>query len=235
MNASKWALLRKLGRVKLALMKGKDASGSGWRADITPKLDDIQVWIITCYLLRTEMKRKFIAVIVFTCMLLVAVAAICLSHKRSLSQRVDCLSCLRSTGWALGMYCSDHEGHLPRDFSLMRDGNYLTRADLYVCPWRSKQAGSWTNITVWMDYFYIPWPSITGAYTKYPLMYDRRLANHGGKGINILLAEQAVHPASPPNPETFHGQFFWDEDAKWLRKFAREHPDLKIPMPEDIK
>jgi hypothetical protein len=35
------------------------------------------------------MKRKFIAVIVFTCMLFVAAAAIWLSHKRELSRRVD--------------------------------------------------------------------------------------------------------------------------------------------------
>jgi hypothetical protein len=105
----------------------------------------------------------------------------------------------------------------------------------FVCPWHSKPCGSWTNVTEWMDYFYIPWPSVTGAYTNYPLMYDRRLANHGGKGINILLVEQAAHPAYPTSLESFHGQFFWDEDAKWLRKFAREHPDLKIPMPEGIK
>ncbi|MGD0207040.1 MAG: hypothetical protein ABSC89_05480 [Verrucomicrobiota bacterium] len=184
------------------------------------------------------MKRKFIAVIVFACMLFVAAAAIWLSHERELSRRVNCLSCLRSTGWALGMYCQEYNGRLPENFSLM--SNVMSTPFFYVCPWNSKTAHSktresWTNVTEWMDYFYVPWPSVTGVYTNYPLMYDRRLANHGGKGINILLVEQAVHPAVPHKPETFHGQFFWDEDARWLQKFAKEHPDLKVPLPEDLK
>ena len=184
------------------------------------------------------MKRKFIAVIVFACMLFVAAAAIWLSHERELSRRVNCLSCLRSTGWALGMYCQEYNGRLPENFSLM--SNVMSTPFFYVCPWNSKTAHSktresWTNVTEWMDYFYVPWPSVTGVYTNYPLMYDRRLANHGGKGINILLVEQAVHPAVPHKPETFHGQFFGDEGAKWLQKFAKEHPDLKVPLPEDLK
>jgi hypothetical protein len=184
------------------------------------------------------MKRKFIAVIVFACLLLVAAGAVWLPHQRGRSRREQCLSVLRSTGWALGMYCQEYNGRLPENFCLM--SNVMSTPFLYVCPSDSKPAHSktresWTNVTEWMDYYYVAWPNITGVYTNYPLMYDRRLANHGKKGINVLLVEQAVHPASPSKPETFHGQFFWDEDAKWLRKFAREHPDLKIPMPEDIK
>jgi hypothetical protein len=179
------------------------------------------------------MKRKFIAVILFICLLLVAAGVVWLSHGRDRARRIQCLSALRSIGSTVGMYCADHEGHLPTDLSLLTSGSYLGSEKLFVCPWRSRQAGSWTNVTEWMDYFYIPWPSVTGACTNYPLMYDRRLANHAGKGINILLVEQAVHPAVPPEPATFHGQFFWDENARWLRKFVREHPDLKIPLPED--
>ena len=87
----------------------------------------------------------------------------------------------------------------------------------------------------WMDYFYLHWPSVSGVYTNYPLMYDRRLSNHSGRGINILLVEQTVNPASPPSPESYHGQFFGDEGAKWLQAFAKEHPELDIPMPEGLK
>jgi hypothetical protein len=179
------------------------------------------------------MRRKLIAAIVFACLILVVAGAIWLQHERERARRIDCLSTLRSTGWALGLYCEDHNGTLPKNFSLM--SNLVTTTRLYVCPWDSKTPGSWTNITDWMDYLYVPWPSVTGVYTNYPLMYDRRLSNHGGKGINILLVEGAVHPSSPRYPETFHGQFFWDEGAKWLQKFAKEHPDLTVPLPEDLK
>jgi hypothetical protein len=179
------------------------------------------------------MKRKFIAVIVFACLLLVAFGAIWLRHERELVHRYDCLSTLRSTGWALGQFCRDHSGKLPENFCLI--SNDISNPRLFVCPWDGKRPGSWTNITEWMDYFYVYWPGVEGVYSNYPLMYDRRLANHGGKGINILLVEQAAHPAVPHEPETFHGQSFWDEDAKWLRQFAKEHPDLRIPMPEDLK
>ena len=62
-------------------------------------------------------------------------------------------------------------------------------------------------------------------------MYDRRLSNHGGKGINVLLVD-VVNAYEGIRGPTF---WFWDEDAKWLREFARGHPDVKIPLPEDLK
>ena len=127
------------------------------------------------------------------------------------------------------MYRQDHNGQLPENFSLM--SNVVSDCRLYVCPWGSKKPGSWTNITEWMDYFYVYWPSVTGVYTNYPLMYDRRLSNHGGKGINVLLVDVVNRYEGIRGP-TF---WFWDEDAKWLRKFAREHPNVKIPLPEDVK
>ncbi len=179
------------------------------------------------------MRLRFIVAIVFACLFLLMVVCDWLAHQRESAHRKDCLSTLRSTGSALGVYCQEHNGKLPENFSLL--SNFVGTPSLYVCPWNSKPCGSWTNIGEWMDYFYVPWPKVTGAYSNHPLMYDRRLANHGGKGINVLLVEQVVHSAVPADPQTFHGQFFWDEDAKWLRKFATDHPDRKIPMPVDMK
>jgi hypothetical protein len=82
---------------------------------------------------------------------------------------------------------------------------------------------------------YMPWASGRAVPGDYPLMYDRRLANHGGKGINVLLVEQTVSAASPGSPGSFRGQFFWDEGARWLQQFVREHPDFPIPVPEDLQ
>src|SRR5436853_7200787 len=115
------------------------------------------------------MKRKFTVVVVFACMLLVAAGAIWLSHERELARRAQFLSNLRSTGVALVQYRQDNEGRLPEKLSFM--SNYVGSLHLWTCPWNLKRPVSWTNVTECIGYFYIPWPSVTGAYTNYPLMY----------------------------------------------------------------
>ena len=146
--------------------------------------------------------------------------------------RIDqCLSTLRSTGCTIKMYRNDYNGELPPNLSLMKD---LISDKAFICPWDHKTPEEWSNITEWMDYVYLPWPSVKGKYANYPLMYDRHMANHNGKGICILLVDGAVRPTAPPHPKTYHGQFFWDEDAQWLQKFAREHPECNIPLPKNL-
>ncbi len=181
------------------------------------------------------MRRKRIFSFAVVVLLLLGVGITWIRRERELLIRAICVSVLRSTGSVLGMYCEDYNGNLPGDFSLMGTHNYLSNASLYIWPRDSRKTGDWKNIKEWMDYIYIPWPSTTEAYAKYPLMYDRCLSNHGGKGVNVLLVEQVVHPAVPPSPESFHGQFFWDEGAQWLQKFAEEHPEYNIPLPEDLR
>lgn len=179
------------------------------------------------------MKRHYIAVLIFASILALGVGTAWIRQKRAASRRILCLSILRSTGAAIAMYRLDNNGELPTTFSAM--SNHLHNASWYICPKGNRPPGAWSNIDEWMDYFYLCWPSPAETYTNYPLMYDRRLSNHGGKGINVLLVEQTVNPAIPPSPKTFHGQFFWDEGAQWLKTFAREHPQAKIPMPEDLR
>lgn len=179
------------------------------------------------------MKARYTVPVAAGCLLLVVIGFAWIRQQREVAVRSQCLSTLRSTGSAIAMYRQDHYGSLPPDFLAM--SNYIGSTRLYVCPWHSKEPGAWTNISDWMDYFYLPWPSVTGVYTNYPLMYDRRLSNHRGKGINILLVEQTVNAYYPAGPDSFHGQFFWDEGVEWLKKFAREHPELRIPMPEDVE
>lgn len=90
-----------------------------------------------------------------------------------------------------------------------------------LCPGRKGSVpGSWRDIEAWSDYTYVYWPSgRTGTPPDYPLMYDRRLSNHQGKGINIVTVGKKV---------------FWDRNSKWLRKFAQGHPEFNIPLPEDL-
>ncbi len=51
----------------------------------------------------------------------------------------------------------------------------------------------------------------------YPLIYDKSMANHSGRGINVCTVQAGI---------------FWDKDAKWLKAFAVAHPEYKIPIPE---
>src|SRR5438552_14074858 len=97
------------------------------------------------------MKRKFIVVIVFACMLLVAAGAIWLSHEIELARRSDCLSSLRSTGVALVQYRQDNEGRLPEKLSFM--SNHVGSLRLWTCPWDFKRPSSWTNVPECIDYF----------------------------------------------------------------------------------
>jgi len=175
------------------------------------------------------MKRKIIAAIAVASLLLIGVGVGFRRHENEKSRRFECFSVLRSTGCALAMYCQDNGGQLPTDFSLM--GTLISSPRLYVCPWNSKPPGSWTNINEWMDYYYVRWPSTTGVYAKYPLMYDRHLSNHGGKGINVLLVD-VVNRYGGINGPIF---WFWDPEAQWLRKFAQEHPETRVPLPEDLR
>lgn len=171
-------------------------------------------------------------VLAFGGLVLLGMLVVWLLHQRELARRYQCRAALRSTCLVLNLYRERHAGELPLSFSAL--SNY-TSPRLFVCAGSDKRAGSWTNTTDWMDYFYVRWPEVTEIYTNYPLMYDRRLSNHGGEGINVLLVDGLVSSMVAGKPDTFHGQFFWDEDAQWLRRFAREHPSVQIPMPEDIK
>jgi hypothetical protein len=73
------------------------------------------------------------------------------------------------------------------------------------------------------DYVYINWSQILDTTEtdwrsgEYPLFYDRRMSNHKGRGINVVLT---------------NGYVFWDSNAKWLKEFAAKHPTLEIPLPE---
>jgi len=72
------------------------------------------------------------------------------------------------------------------------------------------------------DYIYVDWSNRelkhNWEWTQCPLIYDRRLSNHGGRGINIIYTDS---------------QIMWDPEAYRLRAFAKAHPEAKIPIPSD--
>jgi len=70
-----------------------------------------------------------------------------------------------------------------------------------------------------VDYFYIDWQSARDGpkwgVGRFPVIYDRRLSNHNGRGIYILLTD---------------GEVIWDPGATWLRQFAAQHPQNVVPI-----
>jgi hypothetical protein len=91
------------------------------------------------------------------------------------------------------------------------------------CPGVKSRYIVFTNADSDSDYIYINWEQYLGTNppsTPYPVVYDRRLKNHWGFGINIGTFDA----------QGFH--VFWDYRANWLRKFAADHPDYKIVLPE---
>jgi len=68
----------------------------------------------------------------------------------------------------------------------------------FRCPGRTARCGvgtdtnSWQSIDTWTDYSYVAYTNLSWAVImkkRYPIMYDKRLCHHGGKGITILLTD----------------------------------------------
>ncbi|OGV85232.1 MAG: hypothetical protein A2340_16090 [Lentisphaerae bacterium RIFOXYB12_FULL_60_10] len=164
------------------------------------------------------MKRKLLILSSIIAAVVVAAGFVLIPVARERARRSRCMAplecCFRK---AMLMYAMDHQGAFPPNFAALAD-SYAANAILYICPSSGTQPGALANVDEWMDYIYIHWPDGENTPTNYPWVYERRLSHHGG-GIQIAPIQ---------------GPAFWDEGAQWLQKFAREHPELIIPMPEDL-
>ena len=95
-----------------------------------------------------------------------------------------------------------------------------SNAIFLYCPGSGTKPGLLSDADEWQDYIYIDWSRYYGAEKvpdDYPLIYDRRLSNHDGKGINVV---------------TVGGEVYWDPDAGKLCSFALWHPEYEVPLPE---
>ena len=67
------------------------------------------------------------------------------------------------------------------------------------------------------DYFYFDWSTRFGDLNSisngWPLIVDRRVGNHHGKGVNVCLV---------------NGNCFWDGGARWFRDFTNRHPEIVV-------
>ena len=167
------------------------------------------------------MKHKRSIIIAGVSVTLVGVAFIFAPIARDRARRTRCMSNLSCLGKTLMMYAMDHDEAYPTNAGCMAD--YADNVRIYICPGsgtRPPASLSVEGYTNWVDYILIPWSNGVATPGEYPLMYDRRLSHHQGKGINVLWVD---------------GRVVWDKNAKGLKRFAEEHPQLEIPMPEDLE
>ncbi len=119
------------------------------------------------------------------------------------------------------MYSMENSGRFPKSLKESFDymGGDKSLKSLFKCPGRAHdlKEDKPDEMDSWVDYIYIYWSEGVKTPSEYPLVFDKRLSNHKGKGINILLVGH---------------KYFWDENAKWLMGFVKKHPELKIQLPE---
>lgn len=150
--------------------------------------------------------------------LVVAIAA-AIPTLRERGRIMRCQSNQHCFPCAFIMYAQDHNGAFPPNVQELRA--YADCPSLLICPSSGNRApADLRNVTNWLDYIYVYWPAGTNMRGEYPLLFDRRLSYHGGKGVNVTFVD---------------GSTIWDEKANHLREFARKHPELGIPLPEDLK
>jgi hypothetical protein len=177
--------------------------------------------------------RKLRRILVILFVLLIVAAGSFIPAIRAARAKARESSCIHKLNCCFPksfiMYGTDHNGQMPPNMAAMGPAGktcYISQLKIFLCPSSHSITGSAANIDEWMDYIYIPWPGgTTNTPSDYPIMYDRRLSNHGGEGINVVRIG---------NMNGTEGAF-WDEDAEQLKAFAAKHPDLHIPLPEDAK
>ena len=163
--------------------------------------------------------RQAIVLVSVACLIVILVlASLGLESARHFNRRTTCRNQLRAITFVIRLFAEDHQGAFPHSLSGLAP-TYVNDPELFRCSDTLTTLGSMTNVDQWMDYIYIHWDQGIRTPTNFPLMFDRRVSNHQWKGINIVRVD---------------GSVLWDVRGQWLRAFANEHPDLRLPLPEGM-
>lgn len=150
--------------------------------------------------------------------LIVVGIAILLVHPLDRYHQARCSQRLKLLGNAIRTYQSHQQGQLPRQLAVL--SNELSNPVFLICPGSGHRPGSFTNADSWADYVYVDWTAVRGTNVvpgDYPMAYDRSMKNHGGRGVNVLSVDGFVR---------------WDSKAEMLKKYAAQHPEAKLLIPE---
>lgn len=156
-----------------------------------------------------------------------------LQRRHELALRTDCRSYLKGAAFQMSTYVARHQGAFPPSISSMSDHGQEGMMIALNHGFLRSGPPPGTSVEDWLDHFYIYWPEGVNTPDDYPILYDRKLSYHEGKGINVCHVRVVTGFAGYPVSGDL--AFTWDEDAEWLKKFAKEHPEYDIPLPEDVK
>lgn len=167
------------------------------------------------------MKRIPLLIVGFTLGAAVTFSVIFIRDAREQARRSKCFDNIYQTHKSFVMFSMDHNKQFPTNIADM--ANYANNVKLFLCPSSGRTpptAHGVAELKDWLDYIYVPWPEGEETPGDYPQMYDRRMSHHRSEGINLLLV---------------NGGAFWDQGAGYLLQFAITHPNLHVPLPEDLK
>lgn len=156
------------------------------------------------------------------CLLLLAASCHSVLHSTFRSSRSQCQRNLRSLKTAVEEYPYDNDGQRPitldEALSNIGFGDAEKSSRMLRCPGIKNETVRGTDVASRTGYCYIDWSKWFGRTNvvpnTFPLLYDRALQNHEGKGVNVVLVD---------------GTIFWDAEGCWLRDFAAKHPEYQLP------
>ncbi len=165
----------------------------------------------------------------YVCIVLVAIIGILggfgTKALRRQALKGDCLSQLRAIGFSISLYSDQYNGALPESLQLLLNSHIVSNPrELLLCPSRLYNSRREASASDMSDYSYVLWPDQRGRGTNYAI-YDRRLSNHGGLGVCVLVSTYESIGSRSNN-------LFWDASASWLYRFSHEHPQVIVKLPE---
>lgn len=196
------------------------------------------------------MKKRIVKLISFLLIFgLITITALWLSRFNA--DYFICHSNLKNIHSLIYQYSLDHSGKFPQNLYVLYEEYGAGFPEAFICPQSSnikhkeeldkllnkrnrniviptmdnnQLAEKCQLFNKYSGYIYIFWPNNKGEnFFDYPMVYDRLLANHKGKGINVLSISQKNNY-----------NIYFDKNAEWLTKFAKSHPEYLIPLPEDL-
>ncbi len=148
-------------------------------------------------------------------------------HEVAARYRYECPMHLRDL-WDITMALAKEGDRFPEDLTSITNkvpiSQYNARWRLHpvLCPGSQTSFDFEGPTTDSFGYVYVNWSSRQFAHVaevpaEYPLIYDRALSNHLGRGIFVLKV---------------NGSVIWDSGAEWIRGFTAKHPEYHIPLPQ---
>ena len=160
-----------------------------------------------------------ILVVLAICAVLAVLCLPPLGRSREMARRISCVANMGAISIAISTYQMDYDDEFPT-FLMDMYPAYVSALGIFSCPGSTDPES---------DYIYIHWPSGDKTPDDYPLMYDRLLANHGN-GVLVYRMGTRAYGMWVPRINAL-----LDENAEWLHEFARNHPEIDIPLPEDLE